>query len=325
MRDIEGWMYRYFQDVVPYGTTDLRVNCPFCWARYGKEDTNHKLHVSLVKETAHCFRCDYSSSWVRLVMDVMDEGYAHALGELYTSPKAVSTEELISKFDAIDRVAESDLTLPDDFELLYMAKPCSSKCYSVNNRIKRRARYYLRRRGFRQIVWRRYNLGVARSVGLRVVIPIEGDFWQARALFDWVVPKYISPKKEARHILFNSIALRIYDEVVICEGAFSAMAVGGNSIALLRKKATSEQLARLIGSDVEKFIVALDSDAKMESVELARDLTRGGKQVTIWQYADGDPADGGDYISKGYGLRMEVEARLGGSGQGIARRIRCQR
>ena len=54
----------------------------------------------------------------------------------------------------------------------------------------------------------------------------------------------------------------------------------------------------------------LTSDAKMESVELARDLTRGGKHVTVWQYDDGDPADGGDYISKDYGLKMEVEARL---------------
>jgi len=241
-------------------------------------------------------------------MDVTGMDYARALGELYKPPKAKQCDELEDVIESATRpqsavaTFSSRFTFPKGFIALASDKCC--------NPLLRHARGYMYRRGFSKKCWRRYSLGISPSYPMRVIIPIEGPFYQARAIYPFIEPKYIHPKMESRHYLFNSIALELYDEVVVCEGAFSAMAIGENAIAVVGNKASDEQIARLVGSPVERFIVALDADARILAVELSKRLKRGGKTVTLWQYEKGDPADGGRYISKEFGLRAEVEARL---------------
>ena len=95
--NIENWLHNHFDDVIFYGgspPTDLRVNCPFCPQRYGKVDSGRKLHVSLVKQVCHCFRCGYSASWVKLVMGATGLTYSQALGELYCVPKVRTFDKL---------------------------------------------------------------------------------------------------------------------------------------------------------------------------------------------------------------------------------------
>jgi len=308
--DINVWLWSHFGDVVTYGSpvTDLRVNCPFCESRYGKVDNEHKLYIGVEIRTCHCFRCEYSRSWDGLVMDVTGMDYTHALGELYKPPKAKQCDELESMIELATRPRSVVVALPGHFTFPkgFIAL-ASDKCC---NRLLKYARGYMYRRGFSKECLGRYSLGISPSYPMRVIIPIEGPFYQARAIYPFMEPKYIHPKMESRHYLFNSVALELYDEVVICEGAFSAMAISENAIAVIGNKASDEQITRLVGSPVERFIVALDADARVLAVELSRRLKRGGKAVTIWQYEEGDPADGGEYISKDYGLRAEVEARL---------------
>ena len=98
MRDIQDFLYRYADNVKPYGGgTDLRVDCPFCDDRVGDSDTGQHLHVSLSKETCHCFRCEYSRSWIGLIMDMTGLDYIHALGELYTAPNPVDFDTIEKK------------------------------------------------------------------------------------------------------------------------------------------------------------------------------------------------------------------------------------
>jgi hypothetical protein len=158
------------------------------------------------------------------------------------------------------------------------------------------AKKYAKKRGFPDWYWARYNLGVADSVGWRLIIPVEKSYYQARALTSWLEPKYTNPSYKAEEYLFNSSALEIYDEIVICEGCFNAMAVGENAIALLGKEVPKKKLARLVQSSVKRFIVALDKDALSWSVALADSLKRFGKEVIIWEFdTSADPAEGGTY------------------------------
>lgn len=321
MLKIEGWLHRHFADVKPYGNpvTDLRVNCPFCISRYGKHDQDHKLHVSLEKRVCHCFRCKYSRSWISLVMDATGVEYHHAIGELYSAPRVKDfdtlSETVAKVFSCLDEkgtlptpiMLPNFVSLPDDFILL--AEGGKKHCIDY---LPARGMIYMRRRGFNERHWRRYGIGVAPSVGYRVIIPIEGDLWQARAIFHFTQPKYIHPSVPTAQYIFNWGALDLYDEVVICEGAFSAMAVGPNAIGLLRNKVTGEQLYRLTMSDVEKFVVALDSDAKVFAMDLAKVLSSAGKEVELWLYHDGDPADNNGYVAKSYNLKTELEVRLSG-------------
>jgi DNA primase len=300
MYDIESFLERNFDEIIPYGDgTDVRVNCPFCEYEVGSEDLKAHLHVSLVKEVCHCFRCNYSKSWAGLVMEITGFDYAQALGELYRPPKP-------SKFDEIKGLWDEDIpevpnvALPADFSLLEEGKSVLAA----------RAKRYMMRRGFKKYHWERYGLGVAKSIGIRIIIPIEGDYWQARAIIQLIKPKYINPKSESKKVLFNPGALESYKEVVICEGAFSAMAVGDNAIALVGKSATRAKLERLKQSDVEHFIVTIEEGAERDMFQLSDELTGVGKQVTVWQYNEGDPADSTDYNVKPYDFGTKLKFLL---------------
>jgi hypothetical protein len=147
---------------------------------------------------------------------------------------------------------------------------------------------------------------------MRLIIPVEGSYWQARSIEKWLEPKYVNPGIPADSYIFNSGALESYDEVVICEGCFSAMAVGTNAVAILGKEIPTKKLARLADSSVKNFIVALDYGANQWSTTLADKLLRYGKQVTVWNFQDEkDPADNGTYVPKKYdGFKTKVEMLL---------------
>ena len=301
MLSIEEWVGREFTDYRYYNNppTDIRVDCPFCG-----DDYKQHLHISIDKQAVHCFRCGYSSSWVGLVMDVTGLPYHLALGELYVTPKIRGDikDEVIARLTrwGQDDVYLKQFTLPRDFKLLQHAK----------NKVAKAAKKYLIGRGFGSWYWKRYRLGVALTQGLRVIIPIERDYWQARTIYLWDAPKYINPKDKAGDVIFNSSALELYDQVVICEGAFSAMAIGENAVALIGKEPTRSKIKRLMATDVEKYIIALEPNAYDTMRKLADALSRSDKQVEIWAYDDGDPATGDSYDVLEYDLKTILSLAL---------------
>ena len=296
MLRIDGFIDRYFPDNVWYNAerTDVSVGCPFCG------DTKKHLVVSLVKSAVHCFRCDYKASWIQFVMDVTKLSYYSAMNELYYKPRLADGESMLAKLHNETNVLEKNGTLarlPDDFELLVgNANPLAGAI-----------RGYIEKRGFGDYHIKKYNLGMSTRYPLRVIMPIEDGYWQGRAIFDWLQPRYINPKSTARSVIFNGKALEMYDEIVVCEGAFSAMAVGSNAIALIGKEMTKEKQYRILNStNVRKIIVALERGA-FDSMQMFMDRAVAiGKEVVVWKYNTGDPADSVDFEVLQYNLRTRV-------------------
>ena len=311
MYNVEQFVARNF-DYKYYGNppTDLSVCCPFCAERVGSDDDKYhlKIHMDPDKQVVHCFRCDYSTNWVGFVIAVMGVTYIEALSELYVTPRVRSDMEdyVRSKFapKPLD-VISKEFDLPDDFQLLSVTNLCDIP----KSPLAARARMYLRKRGALKDAIK-HNLGVAESVGFRVIIPIEKGYWQARRLFSWMEPKYLNPSEPATDILFNAAALEMYDEVVVCEGFFSAITVGDNAVALIGKEPTKEKIARLVSSNASSFIIALEAGAFLSMGKLADALRRAGKQVTIWKYEIGDPADNNNYTEISYDLKAKVSMLL---------------
>lgn len=305
MRDISRFVYKYFEDASTYSGSDsgFSVTCPFCQERIGDEDRKHHLQISTNKETCHCFRCDYAASWTGLVMDVMGCSYAFALGQLYIQPKPdleTLPERLAEQLSKAPKSRSTEFILPEGYKPLYGSnKADSSVIY---------AQRYLSKRGFGPNYWQRYELGV---LGGRVLIPIEGDFWQARAIFPFQQPKYMSPRDESSDVLFNATALQKYSECAICEGAFSAMAIGDNALALVGKNPTVEKVRRLIKAPVRKYIITIENKAERKMMELADKLVAGGKVVELWSYAnDMDPADWVEPTKNLYDFKQKLSMLL---------------
>lgn len=292
MLDITGFLNRNFDSTISAKDGDeLRVNCPNC------DDDKHHLYVNVHKQICHCFKCDYSSNWVELVMLAMNCEYYIALGELYEKPRMVDFQKAFGNNQKLTKT----VCLPDGFVNLLHSLSLTALF----------GRKYVWRRGFtnRHITY--YNLGIADSVPYRIIIPIEGEYWQGRATHDWMEPKYINPQIDARSVIFNSQALDLYDEVVVCEGAFSAMAVGENAIALIGKHCTDEKFERLAKACVSRFILTVEPETNGEMEKLADKLSKSGKDVTMWYYNTGDPADNDGKIErKDWNFKSKVEAKL---------------
>ena len=302
MRDITDWTYRYFQDVKET-STDLIVNCPFC----PSPDTKYHLHISKVMPACHCFRCDYSGSWNKLVKDCG--------GQLTDSDSITPLYQLI-KHPSISakKVLEPLEDMPDDFITLGDALG-----KGIYERTAEAAYQYIvvRLGTYVQHIYSSKLMDVwgiwASSRGFgKIVFPVERGWWQERIIEDLAeFPKYISATAPKEDRLYNYQALDNYDEVCIAEGIISAAAIGCNAVALCGKKATSAQLSRLYNSAVSRFVICLDSEAYVEAVELAYSLNRGTKEVAIRRYREGDPASCKVYRDEKYtGMSTRIYTML---------------
>lgn len=298
MLRIDSFINRYFPEAMAYGSpiTDMAVNCPFCG------DTKRHLMISLNKEVCHCFKCDYKASWISLVIIITGLSYYKALNELYYQPKLLDTDSIIAKLHNISNKLETKgniAELPKDFKLL-----------TNNNLIAARMiKQYLSHRGFDEYYWQKYNLGMSETYPMRVIIPIEHGYWQGRSIVNWNEPKYINPKASARNVIFNAEALEMSDEIVVCEGAFSAMAVGSNAIALIGKEVTKEKLQRIINSNAKRIIIALELGAFNSMQVLMETVYMHDKEVIVWKYNAGDPADSTNFEIINYNLKENILLR----------------
>lgn len=305
MFDIEDFLFRQF-DPVPYGhpQSDWRMDCPFC------NDSKGHLHVAISKQTCHCFRCDYSATWLGLVMDITGLPYYKALGELYVIPNPRDWDrvsELLASSSAEPKnsLSKADLSLPEGFIPLWEGDGAGAK-FTLDM-----VRGYLQRRHIFADDWERYSLGYVPTVGPRVFIPIEGDYWHARAIFPWQEPKYIGPQGiPSETVLSHSVSLYMYDEVVITEGVFSGISIGPNHVSLVGKNPTPGKVARLVQAPVKHYIITVESGADEPMLALADQLVAADKRVTVWKYEHGDPADSKPTYMKAYDFGTKIEMLL---------------
>lgn len=294
MLDVTDFVNRNFDPVTPAKDGDeLRVNCPYCI-----DDKQH-MYISTILQTCHCFKCGTSASWVSLAMSVLQCTYWVALGELYHKPRMV---DFTAVFNGKQVTMLKAVTLPDGFaNILNADTPTARLAYR-----------YVIRRSFTDRHISYYNLGVSPSVSYRLIIPIEGEYWQGRRLYEWMEPKYLNPANPAKDAIFNSQALDLYEEVVVCEGAFSAMAVGENAVALIGKECPNEKADRLMAASVKRYILTVEPEAIPEMSKLANKLYKAGKEVELWYY-NGDPAEYEGNIKKvEWSFKTQVMNLLGG-------------
>ena len=79
--------------------------------------------------------------------------------------------------------------------------------------------------------------------------------------------------------------------VILCEGAFDAMAIKRNAIPLFGKKLSTTLMKKIIKSNVEKIYLALDEDALKDAFNHAETFMSYGKKVYLIEMGDKDPSE----------------------------------
>ena len=297
---VENWLESRFE--ISYANSgDVRIDCPFCLGRTGRPDAKAHMYVSVQKPVAHCFRCEWVGHHVGLIMSVDGCSYTQALEQLAVKAQVRDFDSIYSPRGLVN--ARQYIKYPVGF------LPLGGDPYSLESA----AVYAYLRMRLRHIRVRledipRWRFGYVPGTN-RLWILVDEDYWQGRAIVNGE-PKYLNPPWPIGQSLWNGSALSssTIRNIVICEGVFSAMAVGSHAVAVLGKRITDSQARRIVAARKFSITVMLDADAGEEAVEVCKRLTFCGFEgrLKIHSLKRGDPCDGLKGITENYDWSIPV-------------------
>ena len=256
-------------------------HCAFCHHK------NPKLEINLIpnkkKENLwHCWVCDKKGKTLF--------GLFKALK--VSANKRTQLKDILGtteKYDIV--VSNTKVELPPEYKSLYNLTKSDIHA--------RHALAYLKRRGVTTIDVLKYQIGYCEKgrYANKIIIPtynVDGqlDYFVARSFEKEPSRKYDAPPSDKNIIGFeNMINWNI--PIVLCEGAFDAIAIKRNAIPLFGKNISKKLMQKLVTSEVKKVYLALDKDAIKSTYKIAEQLLDAGKKIFVINLDDKDPADMG--------------------------------
>ena len=304
--DISHWLHTNF-DVHTNNRGVMSFDCPFC------DDDGHHMTVSSTKNVYNCWKCEASGRYIDLVMKVESCSLIEAHKYIKEPPVRVANihKPLFVPRIKIVKPQKEKIDMPNWFRPLSSTK--SIKMMPILQ--------YTKKRGMSNEQIKKYNFGWCDSdkdehykFRNRLVMPVENGYFQARTIKKNIKPKYLNPSIDIGNSLFNAQALLHYEEIEICEGIFSAIAIGNNAIATLGISIRESQAMRIVKSDVKKVTLSPDAGVAMKKNTInAADFFSGrGLKVEIRDYKDGDPDSSDDYEVKSYDFKYKLNAKIRG-------------
>lgn len=243
----DDWLHKIMQRGAR-GDGWVRVNCPVCSERTGKQDKRASFGISVVDGWWHCFKCNVAG---RL------SGY-----EDHDSPRRRDT------------TAPTGIAPPEGYIPLGIGPGKTAIVF-------RRAREYLAERNILTSTVKSAMIGSSQEGPCRnrVIVPFltatEGVWsgWVARDITGDRQRKYLNATGMQRaKLLYNHNCLHEQTDVpvFVVEGVFDALACNGNGVALLGKP--SDTQVEALVSATRPIAVVLDGDAWREGWALARRL-----------------------------------------------------
>lgn len=252
------------------------LRCPIC-GDSKKNPNKRRCHVDYYTKydewVYKCYNgdCPESSGNIQSL-------YAHVMGVTWKqaddqlSDKKYDSEKLKRKLDGKrevfvdeeDEKGELDLDLADCLSLHSHVDGVTEKKYL--NALKR------------FVIKRRIPLSYKPMVCMkgryknRFIIPVyDGDelvYFQGRAMYDFMEPKFLNPIVKKENIILNEKEFSRDKYIVVCEGLLDAMMVGKQGTACIGASISDEFLDKLFPLTDKGVIVALDSP----------DIDKSGKQ-----------------------------------------------
>lgn len=251
-------------------------HCPFC---------NHrkpKLVINVKTGQFHCWTC-YPATKGKNLVDLLKKLRApyEAIKEMesyFSGPK--------QKLDGLEREIVS---LPNEFiSLINPEKTIQSK----------RALTYLNKRGITKEDIQKYNIGYCKNgrYANKVVIPSYDksgllNYFVARSYDQNPSRKYDAPSTKKTDIIGMEYFINWSVPVILCEGAFDAIAIKRNAVPLFGKSIPKALMLKLVEHEVKTVYLALDKDALKEATEYSEKLISYGKEVYLIDTKGKDPSE----------------------------------
>tara|TARA_R110000764_G_scaffold4726_1_gene19238 strand:+ start:5080 stop:6003 length:924 start_codon:yes stop_codon:yes gene_type:complete len=257
------------------GGEEAVFTCPSC---------NHhkkKLTVNLATQKFQCWVCGYKGHRAFKLLKAIS-----ATPKAYELLKSIDSQYNFKKSTTVKAPSDS-LHLPQGVTPIMSSSAILSK----------HALHYLDQRGITQQDIVKYDLHYCEQGPLRNMVVVPS--YDKDGFLNYYVGRSFDKNAYIKHKLASStkdiIGFEMYINwdlpVILCEGAFDAMAIKRNAIPLFGKKLSTSLMTKIIKSNVEKIYLALDEDALKDAFNHAETFMSYGKQVYLIEMGDKDPSE----------------------------------
>ena len=254
---------------------EMLFGCPKC------EHEKLKLSVNIEKNAFKCWVCGFSGNKISYLISKYAPDY-------YAQWSSLAEEIDLAQYEFIFNEQETSpdqiVSLPDEFKTLTGPKTGE----------KQKALRYLYSRDITDLDILRWKIGFCDfgEYEGRIIIPSfnrkgQLNYFVARSYTDdWM--KYKNPRA-SKDLVFNDINIDWEDDIIIVEGAFDAIR-HKNCIPILGSSLReSHKLFQKICRNKSEVYLALDEDAKVKELGIAKKLREYGiasKSIPVKPYAD---------------------------------------
>ncbi|RKY33157.1 MAG: hypothetical protein DRP74_00460 [Candidatus Omnitrophota bacterium] len=235
--------------------SEFILKCPKC----GKEQ---HFYLNRLSGLGYCHRCGFKCNKSQLYRLLNIKKSQHV--------KPENLFKLTNRYKTITGTIKTAISYPNGTNFDFSATKAGKEALE-----------YLRSRGITKEYIEKYKLGYCTSgwYAGRIIVPVfEGKklvYYQART-FRGQEPKYLNPPKSyiygKSHFVFNLDRAAKIGRAIITEGVFDAMKVGDEGICIFGKDISNYQAKKISQKKLKKIVIMLDSDAKVESIVLAKKL-----------------------------------------------------
>ena len=257
------------------GGEEAVFTCPSC---------NHhkkKLTFNLLSQKFQCWVCNYKGHRAFQLLKK-----ANAPGAAFGVLKEIDQQYNFKK----------QVKQKDDANTLMLPKE-AIPIMSSSAVLSKHALHYLDQRGITKQDIVKYDLHYCEEGNLKNMVVIPS--YDKDGFINYYVGRSFDKNAYIKHKLASStkdiIGFEMYINwdlpVILCEGAFDAMAIKRNAIPLFGKKISTTLMKKIIESKVEKIYLALDEDALKDAFNHAETFLSYGKKVYLIEMGDKDPSE----------------------------------
>lgn len=257
------------------GGDEAVFNCPNC---------NHhkkKLTLNRLTQKYQCWVCGFKGARALQLLKFIKAPYT-AFQEL----KDIDTQYNFKVSNTVEK-SKDQLKLPEGFIPLLTGRGLTrDKAYN-----------YLLSRGITSQDVVKYNIGYIEEGPLNnfIITPSydrDGflNYWVGRSIDPNAYHKHKLPSVSKDIIGFDML-INFNLPLILCEGAFDAIALKRNAIPLFGKRISKTLYKELVRSKVKQIYLALDQDAIVDSLKYAKELMAYGKEIFLLELEGKDPSE----------------------------------
>jgi DNA primase len=257
------------------GGDEAVFHCPSC--KHHKK----KLTVNLSTQKFQCWVCNFKGHRAFKLLKIVD-----APPKIFDNLKTLDLEYNFKKRNQ-SKQNPNLLQLPEGIIPILSSSAVLSK----------HALHYLKGRGITEQDIVKYNIQYSEAGDLKNMVVIPS--YDSNGSINYYVGRSFDKNAYIKHKLAPAtkdiIGFDLYINwdlpIILCEGAFDAMAIKRNAIPLFGKKISSTLMKKILTSNCKKVYLALDNDALKDALEHAKKLMSYGKRVFFIEIGDKDPSE----------------------------------